>query len=296
MANDLLSIFQFGFMQRALIAGLVIATVCGVLGVFVVLRRTAPLGDALAHVSFGGVAIGIAAGLFPIEMAILIAVLGGIGIRVLQERHLYGELSLTVIQAAGLGGGVVVISMVGGLNVEILSFLFGQILTVTWSDVALIVVLLAATILVLAVLYKEFFLLTFDPEGARVSGLPVRALDTGFTIVTAVAVVLAMRVVGILLISSLLVVPAATALQLRLGLRGTLGASILMAMLAVVVGLVLSVLFDTATGGMITLVSIASLLAALAAAGISRRAESALRARGREPESGARSGDTARLE
>ena len=175
MANDLLSIFQFGFMQRALIAGLVIATVCGVLGVFVVLRRTAPLGDALAHVSFGGVAIGIAAGLFPIEMAILIAVLGGIGIRVLQERHLYGELSLTVIQAAGLGGGVVVISMVGGLNVEILSFLFGQILTVTWSDVALIVVLLAATILVLAVLYKEFFLLTFDPEGARVSGLPVRA-------------------------------------------------------------------------------------------------------------------------
>jgi len=154
MANDLLSIFQFGFMQRALIAGLVIATVCGVLGVFVVLRRTAPLGDALAHVSFGGVAIGIAAGLFPIEMAILIAVLGGIGIRVLQERHLYGELYLTVIQAAGLGGGVVVISMVGGLNVEILSFLFGQILTVTWSDVALIVVLLAATILVLAVLYK----------------------------------------------------------------------------------------------------------------------------------------------
>src|SRR5438093_1104166 len=130
MANDLLSIFQFGFMQRALIAGLVIATVCGVLGVFVVLRRTAPLGDALAHVSFGGVAIGIAAGLFPIEMAILIAVLGGIGIRVLQERHLYGELSLTVIQAAGLGGGVVVISLVGGLNVELLSFLFGLVLAV----------------------------------------------------------------------------------------------------------------------------------------------------------------------
>src|SRR5213080_2609372 len=211
MANDLLSIFQFGFMQRALIAGLVIATVCGVLGVFVVLRRTAPLGDALAHVSFGGVAIGIAAGLFPIEMAILIAVLGGIGIRVLQERHLYGELSLTVIQAAGLGGGVVVISMVGGLNVEILSFLFGQILTVTWSDVALIVVLLAATILVLAVLYKEFFLLTFDPEGARVSGLPVRALDTGFTVLTAITIVLAMQVVGVLLVSALLAVPAAAA-------------------------------------------------------------------------------------
>jgi len=273
MANDLLSIFQFGFMQRALIAGLVIATVCGVLGVFVVLRRTAPLGDALAHVSFGGVAIGIAAGLFPIEMAILIAVLGGIGIRVLQERHLYGELSLTVIQAAGLGGGVVVISMVGGLNVEILSFLFGQILTVTWSDVALIVVLLAATILVLAVLYKEFFLLTFDPEGARVSGLPVRALDTGFTVLTAITIVLAMQVVGVLLVSALLAVPAAAALQLRVGLKGTLLAAVFIGMLSVAAGLVLAVFLNAAAGGTIVLLCLAALFTSLLMAGRSNHTE-----------------------
>jgi len=277
MANDLLSIFQFGFMQRALIAGLVIATVCGVLGVFVVLRRTAPLGDALAHVSFGGVAIGIAAGLFPIEMAILIAVLGGIGIRVLQERHLYGELSLTVIQAAGLGGGVVVISMVGGLNVEILSFLFGQILTVTWSDVALIVVLLAATILVLSFLYKEFFLLTFDPEGARVSGLPVRALDTGFTVLTAITIVLAMQVVGVLLVSALLAVPAAAALQLRVGLKGTLLASVFIGMLSVAAGLVLAVFLNAAAGGTIVLLCLAALFISLLMAGRSKQGESGAR-------------------
>jgi zinc transport system permease protein len=277
MANDLLSLFQFGFMQRALIAGLVIATVCGVLGVFVVLRRTAPLGDALAHVSFGGVAIGIAAGLFPVEMAILIAVLGGIGIRVLQERHLYGELSLTVIQAAGLGGGVVVISMVGGLNVEILSFLFGQILTVTWSDVALIVVLLAATILVLAVLYKEFFLLTFDPEGARVSGLPVRALDTGFTVLTAITIVLAMQVVGVLLVSALLAVPAAAALQLRVGLKGTLLASVFIGMLSVAAGLVLAVFLNAAVGGTIVLLCLAALFTSLVMAGRSKHGEAGAR-------------------
>ena len=277
MANDLLSIFQFGFMQRALIAGLVIATVCGVLGVFVVLRRTAPLGDALAHVSFGGVAIGIAAGLFPIEMAILIAVLGGIGIRVLQERHLYGELSLTVIQAAGLGGGVVVISMVGGLNVEILSFLFGQILTVTWSDVALIAVLLTATILVFAVLYKEFFLLTFDPEGARVSGLPVRALDTGFTVLTAITIVLAMQVVGVLLVSALLAVPAAAALQLRVGLKGTLLASVFIGMLSVAAGLVLAVFLNAAAGGTIVLLCLAALFISLLMAGRSKQGESGAR-------------------
>src|SRR5207249_3309406 len=135
-----------------------------------------------------------------------------------------------------------VISMVGGLNVEILSFLFGQILTVTWSDVALIVVLLAATILVLAVLYKEFFLLTFDPEGARVSGLPVRALDTGFTVLTAITIVLAMQVVGVLLVSALLAVPAAAALQLRVGLKGTLLAAVFIGMLSVAAGLVLAAL------------------------------------------------------
>jgi zinc transport system permease protein len=297
MANNLFDVFQYGFMQRALIAGLLVAGISGVLGVFVVLRRTAPLGDALAHVSFGGLALGLAVGILPIYVAIAVAVFGGVAIRWLQDRRLYGELSLTIVQAAGLGGGAVVVSLVGGLNVDILSFLFGlSVLTVTWSDVVLIAGLFALTGVAMSLLYKEFFLLTFDPEGARVSGLPVRALDTGFTIVTAVAVVLAMRVVGILLISALLVVPAATALQLRLGLRGTLAASVFMAMLAVVVGLVLSVLFNTATGGMITLVSIASLLAALAAAGISRRAESALRARGREPESIAGSADTPRLE
>src|SRR5256886_12803545 len=137
MSDGLLDIFRFGFMQRALIAGLVIATVCGILGVFVVLRRTAPLGDALAHVSFGGVAIGIAAGFLPIEMAILVAVLGGIGIRFLQDRHVYGELSLTVVQAAGLGGAVVLISIVGGLNVAVLSVQFGSIPYGSWAASAL---------------------------------------------------------------------------------------------------------------------------------------------------------------
>jgi zinc transport system permease protein len=267
MSDGWLDIFQFGFMQRALIAGLVIATICGLLGVFVVLRRTAPLGDALAHVSFGGVAIGIAAGLFPIEIAIVIAVIGGIGIRVLQERHLYGELSLTVVQAAGLGGGVVVVSMRGGLNVDILSFLFGSILIVTWSDIAVMVGLFAATFAVLAGLYKEFFLLTFDPEGARVSGLPVRALDTGFTVLTAVTVVLAMQIVGILLVSALLAVPAATALQLKIGLKATLAASMFIGMLSVVVGLLLAVFLNAAAGGMIVLVCIAALFTSLAVGG-----------------------------
>ncbi|TLZ70192.1 MAG: metal ABC transporter permease [Methanobacteriota archaeon] len=271
---DLVTLFQYGFMQRALLAGLLISVVCGLLGVFVVLRRTAPLGDALAHVSFGGVALGIAFGFLPLYVAIVVAVAGGIAMRLLQERRLYGELSLMIVQAAGLAGGIVLVSLVGGLNVDILSFLFAPILTVAWSDVTLIVGLLAVTVAVLAVFYKEFFLVTFDPEGARVSGLPVRALDLGFTVLTAVTVVLAMRVVGILLVSALIVVPAATALQLRLGLRGTLVAAVAIASLCVAAGLVLSVFLNAASGGMIVLVSIAALLASMATAGASTRAVS----------------------
>jgi zinc transport system permease protein len=174
---------------------------------------------------------------------------------------------------------------VGGLNVDILSFLFGLgILTVTWSDIAVMVALLAVTVVVLSGLYKEFFLMTFDPEGARVSGIPVRALDTGFTILTAVTVVLAMRVVGILLVSALIAVPAATALQLRVGLRGTLAASVLIAALSVASGLLLAYFLNAATGGMIVLVSIAGFLAAMAAAGVSRRAEAKQRKSEQSPD------------
>src|SRR5438132_14160074 len=116
MSDGLLDIFRFGFMQRALIAGLVIASVCGILGVFVVLRRTAPLGDALAHVSFGGVALGIAFGLLPLYVAVVVAVAGGIAIRLLQERRLYGARSLTIVPATGLAGGPVPLSLGRGAN------------------------------------------------------------------------------------------------------------------------------------------------------------------------------------
>jgi zinc transport system permease protein len=280
MADGVLDIFRFGFMQRALIAGLLVAVVCGLLGVFVVLRRTAPLGDALAHVSFGGVSLGLFLGIFPLYIALLVAALGGVAIHLLRERKLYGELSLMIVQAAGIGGGVVLVSMSGGLTVDLLSFLFGGILTVTWSDIHLIVLILSASLAVLVLLFKEFFLVTFDPEGARVSGIPVRWLDVGFTVMTALAVVLAMRVVGILLVSALLVIPAAAALQFRAGLRSTLVVSVVIAALSVVAGLVMSYVIDTATGGMIVLVTLIGLIASLAVSGVGSRARAPVLASG----------------
>lgn len=253
---DVLELFKLGFMQRALIAGILAAALCSVLGVFIVLRRTAFIGDALAHTAFGGLALGLFFGVFPFYVALGVVVAGAIAIEIMRERGIYGELSVALIYAAGIAGGIVLVSRSGGMNVSLLSLLFGGILTVTWDDVYLIGVLFAVSAAVILLFYKEYFLITFDREGAKVSGVPTRALDVSFTILTAVTVLLAMKVVGILLVAALLVVPAAGALQLRLGLRASIIAAELIAFLSVGIGILLSVFFDTATGGTVILVSL----------------------------------------
>jgi zinc transport system permease protein len=252
---DLLELFSLGFMQRALIAGLLAASLCSVLGVFIVLRRTAFLGDALAHTAFGGMALGIFLAVSP-TYAALVVVLGAVAIEILRERGVYGELSVALIYATGLASGIVLVSKSGGLNVSLLSLLFGGILTVTWPDVYLIAVLFGLSASVIIAFYKELFLLTFDPEGARVNGVPTRALNLSFTILTAVTVVLSIKVVGVLLVAALLIAPPAAALQLRLGLRSTLATSLAIAVVSVIGGILLSVILDTATGGTIVLIAL----------------------------------------
>lgn len=253
---DLLGLLSLSFMQRAMIAGLLSAALCSILGVFVVLRRTAFLGDALAHTAFGGMALGIFLGVFPTYVALVVVVLGAVAIEMLRERGMYGELSVALIYATGLAGGIVLVSKSGGLNVSLLSLLFGGILTVTWQEVYLVAALFAVVAAVILAFYKEFFLITFDSEGARVNGVPTRALNLSFTILTAVTVVLAIRVVGILLVAALLVAPPAAALQLRVGLRATLAASLSIASVSVVAGILLSVIADTAPAGTIILVAL----------------------------------------
>ncbi|HEY7589097.1 MAG TPA: metal ABC transporter permease [Thermoplasmata archaeon] len=253
---DLLELFSLGFMQRALIAGLLAASLCSVLGVFIVLRRTAFLGDALAHTAFGGMALGIFLAVSPTYAALVVVVLGAVAIEILRERGVYGELSVALIYATGLASGIVLVSKSGGLNVSLLSLLFGGILTVTWPDVYLIAVLFGLSASVIIAFYKELFLLTFDPEGARVNGVPTRALNLSFTILTAVTVVLSIKVVGVLLVAALLIAPPAAALQLRLGLRSTLATSLAIAVVSVIGGILLSVILDTATGGTIVLIAL----------------------------------------
>ncbi len=259
---------HYPFLQRALLAGVVVAAVAAVLGVFVVLRNMSMIGDGLAHSAFGGVgfslfAAGYAIFLTPLQGALLFAVSGGLIISLLVERRLVGgDTALGIVFSLGLGLGVVFISVAGkGLGVDIFSFLFGNILTVSVDDLGLIVVMAAAIGVVLAVFYQRYTAIAFDPESAQVLGIPVSALNTLLNVLTAITVVIAMKVVGVLLVSALMIVPPATALQIGRRLPTVSVLAVLLAMLAVFVGLLCSYVFDVATGGAVALVSLGVFLA-----------------------------------
>jgi zinc transport system permease protein len=255
------------FMLRALEAGLVVALISAVLGVFNVLRGLSLVSDGLAHVSLGGVALGLVLGAASgsIWVAMLAAVLGGLAIQVLRERgYAKSDAAIGIIFSTGLAIGIAIISHGGnGLTRDVNSYLFGSILTSSRSDVATVAVGALVVLAVLVAFYKELLYLAFNEEAARVSGLPVTALNTMFTILTAVSVVLAARIVGVLLVSALMIVPAAAGLQLARSFRGALALSVLLGMLCVVAGLYASYVVDVATGPAIALSSTAVFVLAL---------------------------------
>ncbi len=250
-------VLQHAFMQRALLAGVIVAVVCPLIGVFLVLRRLALIADTLAHVALAGVALGLFAGAPPLAGALIVAVAGGVGIEALRARgHLSGEAALAVFLSGGLAVAIVLISLARGFTVDLFGYLFGSIATVQPADLRVMAGLGAATAAVVLVLYKDFFAVTLDEEAARTSGMPVGALNTLLTVLTALVVVLSMRVVGILLVSALLVVPALAAMRVATSFRGTVVAAVAFALAAVLLGLVAAFYLDLAAGGAIVLVAL----------------------------------------
>ncbi|MFA5860079.1 MAG: metal ABC transporter permease [Candidatus Thermoplasmatota archaeon] len=254
-------VFGYDFMVRALVAGLVVALVAAILGVFNVLRGMALVSDGLAHVSLAGVAIGLVAGLYPLWAGLAAAILGGFAIQFLRERSLVkSDTAIGIVFSAGLAIGIALISRGGGLNVNVGNYLFGSILAVTRADLLTVAIAGAVLIVALVVFYKELLYLAFNEDAARVSGLPVTALNSAFTVLTAITVVLSARVVGVLLVSALMIVPAASGLQLARSFRGALAISVLLGMVSVIVGLYASFVYDVASGAAIALASTAVFL------------------------------------
>lgn len=248
--------FDLEFMQRALLAGLAVGIAAPMIGVFLVQRRMSLFGDGIGHLAFAGVAGGLLAGIWPIWAALGVAVAGAIGIERLRLRsRVSGDLALALFFYSGIAAGVVLAGLAGSLNAGLLSYLFGSILLVTTSEaltVALLGLVIAASILVTG---RAMFAVVVDEEWARVAGLPVDLLSTFLAVLTAVAIVAAMPVVGILLVAAMMVLPVASGQMLGKSFRGTLGWSIAVGVFSVIAGLTASRAWGLAPSGSIVLAS-----------------------------------------
>lgn len=266
----------YDFMQRALAAGLLVGAAAATVGLFVVLRRLALLGDTLAHVALAGVAAGLLLDVYPVLAGLASTLLGALvveGLRVPFRR--FGELATAITLAASLGLAVVLLALGRGFNADLLGYLFGSLVTVTPADVLAVAVLALVVLGAAAILFRPLFFVTLDEDLARASGLPVRALNLAFALLTAATVAVTMRVVGVLLVSSLLVLPVATGLQVARSFRGAWLLAVAFAELAVAVGLATAFYLDLPPGGTIVLTAVAQLLAVLGARRLRRGARPA---------------------
>jgi zinc transport system permease protein len=244
-------------MQRALIAGIAISAVCSVIGLFLVLRRQSLFGDSLAHMAFGGIAIGMITNTYPLWTAILASILAALGITKLRHStNIPADSAVAIMLSSGLALGILLLSISGGFSVDLFSFLFGNILLVSMEDTLLILTLTAAVLASVSILYKQFLYITFDEEQAKVSGLQVLKLNYLFIVLASVTVIASMRLVGILLISSLIVIPNITAMMFGTGFRRTALISVFISMVSVVSGIVLSYILNSAPSGTIVLISV----------------------------------------
>ncbi len=259
-----MEIFQFDFMIRAFIAGLIIGVIAPVIGTFLVVRRYSLMADTLAHVSLVGVAIGLLIKVNPVITAIITAILASLGIEKLRStKKLFGESVLALFLSGSLAVAVVIIGLAGSFNVNLFNFLFGSITTVSVSDLYLIVPLGLIILITILLLYKELFFISIDPEIASAYGLNANLFYLILAILTATTISLSMRIVGILLIGALTVVPVLTAAQMAQSFRQTLIFSIIISLFSVIAGLFLSFYYNLPSGGTIVIVTLIIFLLSL---------------------------------
>lgn len=248
------NLLNYGFITRAYLAGSFIAILCAVLGLILVLRKLSLIGDGLSHVSFGAIALGLFFGIYPFYVAIPVVILASYLILKLTEKaKIYGDAAIGIVSAVGIAGGVILASLSKGFNVDLFSYLFGNILAISLSEVYLSIGLSLLVILVMIFFYHDFFSTTFDEEYAKVSGIKTERINLILTILTAITVVLAIKVVGIMLVSALLILPAVTALQIAKGFRTAMLVAAVISVLSVICGITISFFADLPAGATIVL-------------------------------------------
>jgi zinc transport system permease protein len=259
-------------MQRALLSGVVVAATCSLVGLFLVLRKQSLFGDALSHVAFGGIAVGLFTNIYPLWTALAVSVLASLGITKLrQSTKIPPDAAVAVMLSSGLAVGIVLIGLAGGFSLDLESFLFGSILLIGMQDQITILLLSAAVLLIMFKLHRQLMYVAFSEDQARVSGINVTRLNYLFIGLASLTVIASLRLVGVLLISSLIVIPNITAMMFGKGFKKTALISIIIAVSSVVIGIVISYVANLAPGGTIVLTTIFILVGSIGVKSITKR-------------------------
>lgn len=259
----LLEMFTYPFILRAFVVGILISLCAALLGVPLVLKRYSMIGDGLSHVSFGALSVALACGWAPLPVSIPVVVLAALGLLRMTERSRMGaDAAIAVVSASSLAAGVVVTSLTTGMTTDVDSFMFGSILALNRADVALSVGVSAAVLVLYVLFYHRLFAITFDESFSRATGMRVELYNTVLSVLTALTIVLGMRLMGATLISSLVIFPALTAMRLLRSFRGVVICAGVLSVVCFCAGLTGSYLLSTPVGATVVLADLAAFLLA----------------------------------
>ncbi len=269
---DLIQMFSYPFMQRALIAGVLVSLCAALLGVSLVLKRYSMIGDGLSHVSFGALAIAVALGMTPLYFSIPVVVLAAFFLlRMASHPHWNSDAAIAVMSASSLAIGIIVISRTTGMTTDVDNYMFGSVLAMSKADVALSVALCAAVLVLFILFYHKLFAVTFDESFSRATGLKVERYNTLLAILTALTIVLGMRMMGAMLISSLVIFPALTAMRLFKSFRSVVVCSAVTSVACFCAGLTASFVLSTPVGASVVAANLGLFLLSCLAAALRKR-------------------------
>ena len=253
----LLEMLSYPFLVRAFLVGVLVSLCAALLGTSLVLKRYSMIGDGLSHVGFGALAIASALGVAPLAVAVPVVVVAAVLLlRVSQSGRVRGDAAIALISSGALAVGVLVISLTSGVNTNVSNYLFGSILTISGSDAVLSVILCAAVLVVFTLFYPRIFAVTFDETFARATGTKAEGYNMLLAILTAITVVLGMRMMGALLISSLIIFPALSAMRVFRSFRSVTVCSAVLSVVCFTLGMTLSYALETPSGASVVAVNI----------------------------------------
>ena len=265
MLNTFFEMFKYEFMIRALIVGILVSLCSALLGVSLVLKRYSMIGDGLSHVGFGSLAIATALGISPLKLTVPVVALFAVALLRLSEKNkLKGDSAIGIISVTAMATGVISVSASKGLNTDLYSYLFGSILAMTREDVFLSVILSAVVLLLYIIFYNKIFAVTFDEDFAKSSGTSANLYNTLIAVLTAITIVLGMRMMGTLIISALIIFPAVTSMRLCKSYKGVTICSAILSILCFCLGLFISSAYNLPTGASIVVVNAVTLVVFMA--------------------------------